>query len=82
MNTIIKSLQDINDRISSKRVVMYTLLLLFVADVIGNQFFGYTLEAGLQIQLCSLLGGSIVLVFGEQAKEWIKMSKINNQKQE
>lgn len=69
VNFIIESLRGINGQISSKRVVMYALVIAFLTVIFSNLYFGFKLDIGLQIQLCTAVGMALTYVFAEKKKD-------------
>lgn len=57
--------------ISSKRSIMFMLVLVFLFCVIYNQQTGKNIDPDLKDQLYKLIGLTIILVFGDRAiKAW------------
>lgn len=68
MKEFIKSLfSDVNGSISSKRTILFALLLTFLLVCIMNLFYGKSLSATLHDQLFYLIIYALAAVFGEPA---------------
>jgi hypothetical protein len=73
MKEFIKSLfSDKDGSISSKRFVMFTLVLSFVVIIFVNLFTGKALKATLEDQLFYLVIYVLISIFGENMAEIFK----------
>lgn len=76
MNWFREMLSGTTGEVSSKRTILFMLILLFIGMIIASQVFQRSFDEILKTQLFWLIQTTLILVFGERALiAWEAISK-------